>query len=143
VFRSERTEGCRRIAQHRAGMQNPLVESERIHERLECRTRRSLCQYAIHLAIDRVIPVARRSNPRFDRHVPRVDEQRCDVVNAAIAVLSQIALDLAFNDALKAGIKSRVDPPMPADSAAKHRISEMRRHMWQGEQACGTSEDHR
>src|SRR5262249_39322579 len=112
------------------------------NKRFECRTRRALCQHAVDLTIDRFTPVIRRPNPRFDGHVAWIQHQRCNVVNAAIAVLSQVPLDLTLHNTLKARIKSRVDAPIP-DSAAKHRIHKMRRGVRQCEQMTRTSKDHR
>jgi hypothetical protein len=48
-------------------------------------------------------------------------------VNATVAVLLEISLNLAFDEPLKIGVESGVDPPGTITAAGEERVDEMRR----------------
>ena len=47
-----RTEGCRRILEHAAGMDQPLIDGERVDKRFECGAGRALRGDAVDLPGD-------------------------------------------------------------------------------------------
>ena len=52
----------------------------------------------------RIVPVVGRADPRLDRHVARVHQQGGHVVNAAVAELLQVPLDLPLDEPLQSGV---------------------------------------
>ena len=127
VFGRERTERCRRVAQHGLRVQHALVERQRVDERLEGRSRRPLRQHAVDLSVDRLVPVVRRPDPGLDRHVARVNQQRCRVVHADVAELFQVPLYLPLDEPLQLAVDRGVDASGAGDAAGQQRIDEVRR----------------
>src|SRR4051812_36515461 len=114
-------------------MEQPLIESERVHEGLERRSRRTFRGDAVDLSINVFVPIIGRADPRFHAHVPCVDEHRRNISDPNVAELSDVTRDLELHDALQASVEGRVDPAGLYVLIREQCVDEMRRLPWHRE----------
>jgi hypothetical protein len=98
-------EGGRRILQHRARMQQPLVERQRVDEGLERGAGRALGQHAVDLSRDGVVAEVGRADHRAHLHGRCIEQQSARVGHAHVGVRAQVL----GHHALQRGLHAQVD----------------------------------